>query len=68
MIVLGIESSGSNAGASIIKDDILIAEYTLCHHKTHSVMLLPMIDDILKKAELDISDIDGIAVSEGRHI
>ncbi len=46
MKILGIDSSGMVASVAIVQDEVLIAEYTMNHKKTHSETLLPMIDEI----------------------
>ena len=51
MKILGIDSSGMVASVAIVQDDVVIAEYTMNHKKTHSETLLPMIDEIMKTSE-----------------
>lgn len=65
MRILGIDSSGLVASVAIVADDIMQAEYTVNYKKTHSQTLLPMLDEIVKMIELDISEIDAIAVAAG---
>lgn len=65
MKILGIDSSGNVGSVAYINDGELIAEYTLNHKKTHSETLLPMIDDMVKKAELDLNELDAIAICAG---
>ena len=65
MKVLGIESSSLVASAAILQDDVILAEYTVNYKKTHSQTLLPMLDEILRMTEQDLSTLDGIAVAEG---
>lgn len=65
MRILGIESSSLVASAAIVTDDLLTAEYTVNFKKTHSQTLLPMIDEIVKMLELDLNEIDAVAVSGG---
>lgn len=65
MKILAIESSSVTASVAIVTDDVLTAEYTINHKKTHSQTLLPMIDEICKMTESQIKDIDLIAVSAG---
>lgn len=65
MIIVGIDSSSIVASVAIIKDDDLIAEYTVNYKKTHSQTLLPMLDQVCKMSDLDINDIDAIAVAAG---
>lgn len=65
MKILGIDSSAMVASVAIVDDDILIAEYSINHKKTHSQTLLPMLDEIVKMAEQDLSEIDAIAIAAG---
>ena len=65
MKVLAIESSAVTASVAIMTENTLIAEYTINYKKTHSQTLLPMIDEICRMTETDVSDIDIVAVSDG---
>ena len=65
MKILAIDSSSLVATVAVVQDDIMTAEYTINHKKTHSQTLLPMIDEIVKMAEINLEDIDAIAVSGG---
>lgn len=65
MKILALDSSGLVASVAIVSDDDLIGEYTINYKKTHSQTLLPMLDEVAKMVELDLSTIDVIAVSAG---
>lgn len=65
MRVLAIDSSGLIATVAVVEDEQTIAEYTVNYKKTHSQTLLPMIDEVKKMIDLDLSSIDAIAVSGG---
>ncbi len=65
MKILGIDASGNVASIAILEDDVLIGEYTINYKKTHSQTLLPMLDQLSRAVELDMSTIDAIAVSAG---
>jgi len=53
------------ASVAIVEDDNLLAEYTTNFKKTHSQTLLPMLDEIVKMLDLDLKELDGIAVAGG---
>ena len=55
----------AHTSVAIVSDDDLIGEYTVNYKKTHSQTLLPMLDEVAKMVELDLSTIDVIAVSAG---
>lgn len=65
MKILGIDSSGLVASVAIVEDDLLIAEYDLQYKITHSQTLLPMLEDIKNRIDLDMQTIDAIAVAAG---
>lgn len=65
MKVLAIDSSGLVASVAIVTEDELLAEYTINYRKTHSQTLLPMLDEIVKITNIDLKDIDAIAISKG---
>ncbi len=65
MKMLALDSSGLVASVAIVEDDNLLAEYTVNYKKTHSQTLLPMLQEICRMTELDLSSIDGIAVAAG---
>lgn len=65
MKIVAIDSSGLVASVAVLEDDQLIAEYTINLKKTHSQTLLPMLDEIVNRIELELSSIDAIAVAAG---
>lgn len=65
MKILGIDSSGMVATVAILDEKKIVAEYTVCHGRTHSETLLPMIDEVMKSAELTVNDMDAIAIAAG---
>lgn len=65
MKILAIDSSGLIASAALATEDAVLAEYTTNYKKTHSQTLLPMIDEIVKMTETELSELDAIAVTAG---
>ena len=65
MKIAAIDSSGLVASVAILKDDILLAQYSVNYKKTHSQTLLPMLDEITKMTEFDLQTLDAIAVAKG---
>ena len=65
MRLLALDSSGLVASVAIIEDGMTVAEYTTNYKKTHSQTLLPMLDEIKRMTELDLTTIDAIAVAAG---
>lgn len=65
MKILAIDTSALTATAAILSEDMLIGEISTTTKLTHSQTIMPMIDELLKKVSLDITDIDLFACSEG---
>ena len=65
MKILALDSSGLIASVAIVDGDNMVAEYTVNYKKTHSQTLLPMLDEIVKMTQLELAEIDAIAVAAG---
>ena len=65
MKILGIDTSTMAANVAVLEDDKLICEYTINTKKTHSQKLMPMIENMLSLSDLNVRELDAIAVCEG---
>lgn len=65
MKILSMECSATPASVAIIENGNVLASSFVNVHLTHSQTLIPMVEDLLKAARLTISDIDGLAISNG---
>lgn len=65
MKILALDSSGLVASVAVASEETLLAEYTINYKKTHSQTLLPMLDEVVRMLELDLNDIDVLAVTAG---
>lgn len=65
MKVLGITSAIDVVGAGITDDGNVLAECTISDRIIRSEKLITLIDDVLKRTKLKISDIDAVAVTTG---
>ncbi|MCT4612703.1 MAG: tRNA (adenosine(37)-N6)-threonylcarbamoyltransferase complex dimerization subunit type 1 TsaB [Clostridia bacterium] len=65
MKVLALDTASKVSTVAIIEDNKLIGEFTVNSSKTHSKMLMPIIDEVLKYTETELDEIDYIAVSSG---
>lgn len=65
MKIIAIDSSGLVATVAIADEENMVAEYTVNYKKTHSQTLLPMLEEVAKMTELDLSTVDAIAVAKG---
>ena len=65
MIILGMDTSSVNATVAVMNDKKLIGEFIISNDRTHSQIIMPLLDDLLKKCGIDVSDIDVFSVSVG---
>lgn len=65
MKILALESSSLSASVCVTEDGKLLAQAFQNCGMTHSATLLPMIDHMLKTAQIALSDLDAVAVTVG---
>ena len=65
MKILSIEASGPVAGCALLDGDVLVAEYSTQYKKKHSQSLVPMLDEMCRMIDLELSGIDAISVTAG---
>lgn len=65
MKILALDSSGLVASVAIVTEDAMLAEYTVNYKKTHSQTLLPMLNEIVKMVDINMEEIDAIAIAAG---
>ena len=65
MLTLAFESSAKAASVALCEDGRLISQVIQCSGLTHSRTLLPMAEDLLKNAEMEMKQIDCFAVAQG---
>ena len=65
MLTLAFESSAKAASVALCEGGRLISQVIQCSGLTHSRTLLPMAEDLLKNAEMEMKQIDSFAVAQG---
>lgn len=65
MLILGLETTAAAASCALWQDGSLLAMSYQRSALTHSRTMLPMIEDMLKNADLNMADVDTIAVAQG---
>lgn len=65
MKILAFDTSGSVASVAILDHDTIIAEYSLNYNMTHSVTLMPMLESVMSMLDMELSQIDAIAIAAG---
>jgi tRNA threonylcarbamoyladenosine biosynthesis protein TsaB len=61
---LALDASTEACSVALQLDGKIAASYELCP-QSHSLRLLPMIDDLLKEAGIELADIDGLIFGQG---
>lgn len=65
MNLLAVEASGIAGSVAYFKDGRVIGEYYICHKLTHSETIMPMMEHLKKIIEINLEEIDAIAVTSG---
>ena len=65
MIWLGIETANAPLSVAVVNDGKVVAEVVQNIKLTHSVGAMPAIEEAIKKAGIEASQIDAVAVSKG---
>ena len=65
MKLLALETTAKAASCAVLADGVPLATAWQCTGLTHSRTLLPMVEDMLKNSELQLKDLDAIAVAAG---
>ena len=65
MKILAIECSATPCSAAVIENGKILASDFVNVGLTHSQILMPMVEKVVKEANLSFSDIEGFAVSAG---
>lgn len=65
MKILAISTSSNTCSVALLEDDKCIQELNICNERTHSEKLMPLVDELLKKNNVTLSDIKLIACDNG---
>ena len=65
MKILALETSAKSVSCAVVEDGAPLASAYQCTGLTHSRTLLPMVDAMLKNADLTIGDMDALAIAAG---
>lgn len=65
MLMLGVSTSSKNPSAAVMRDGVLVCCKTDDSGRSHSAVLMELIDEALAEAKAGKSDLDAIAVDIG---
>lgn len=65
MKILAMDTSSINATVALCDENKILGEFTVAGDRAHSQIIMPMLDELMKKCSLDVKDIDVFAVALG---
>ena len=65
MLILALDSTAIVASVALCRDEKPLASFTVKNGNTHSETLLPMVEAVLKSANVTVNDVDLFACSVG---
>lgn len=65
MLIFGIDTCCMSATAALMSDEVMVAETAINHHRTHSQMMMPQIEEMFRLSDTDPNDVDAFAAAVG---
>lgn len=65
MNILCADTSTNNCSIAVITEDTMLGEMDINFDLQHSVLLMPMIEELMEKLKMSPADIDALCVSKG---
>lgn len=65
MLIFGIDTCCMSATAALMSDEVMVAETVINHHRTHSQMMMPQIEEMFRLSDTDPSNVDAFAAAVG---
>ncbi len=65
MKILSIDTSSNNCSIAVVSEKAMLGEININYNLQHSVLLMPLIEELLTRLDLKPDELDAIAVSTG---
>lgn len=65
MIVFGIDTCCMAATAALVNEEVMIAQTVVNKNKTHSQMMMPLVEEMFRASEIEPGMVDAFAVAVG---
>ncbi len=65
MKILAVEAAANVCSVALVEDTRLLGELTVNNKKTHSQVLMPMLESLLQQCAAEFDEVDALAVSAG---
>jgi tRNA threonylcarbamoyladenosine biosynthesis protein TsaB len=65
LILLGIDTSGKTASVAVCDEENVLAQTSVLTRLTHSQVIMPICNDVLRNAGISLQNVDAMVVSNG---
>jgi tRNA threonylcarbamoyl adenosine modification protein YeaZ len=65
MNILSIDTSSNNCSIAVVGKNAMLGEININYNLQHSVLLMPLVEELLERLNLSPKDLDALAVSTG---
>ena len=65
MTVFGIDTCCMAATAALVNEEVMIAQTVVNKNKTHSQMMMPLVEEMFRASEIEPASVDAFAVAVG---
>ncbi len=65
MKILSIDTSSTNCSIAVVGTDATLGEISINYNLQHSVLLMPLVEELLKRLDLSPKDLTALTVSKG---
>lgn len=65
MLILGIDTAGTNCSCALVNEQKTLAEFNLNVGLQHSVLLMPLIEELFEKSGKSPKDLSALAINKG---
>lgn len=65
MKILSIDTSSNNCSVAVVDEKSMLGEININYNLQHSVLLMPLIEELLMRLDLKVKDLDALTLSTG---
>ncbi|MFH5837182.1 tRNA (adenosine(37)-N6)-threonylcarbamoyltransferase complex dimerization subunit type 1 TsaB [Proteiniclasticum sp. C24MP] len=65
MKILSIDTSSNNCSVAVVDENAMLGEININYNLQHSVLLMPLIEELLTRLDLKVKDLGALTVSTG---
>lgn len=65
MNILSVDTSSNNCSIAVVNEKAMLGEININYNLQHSVLLMPLIEELLQKLDMKARDLDALCISVG---